>query len=340
MVKRIICFLSIFVVSCSAGSDRVLNLFIWSSYVSPAVWKRFEDRTGIRINYDTYDSNQVLLEKLRAGVVQYDIVCPTNWLVKSLRELKLVERLDHSKLPNLKNISDQFRNPTYDPMNSYSVPFVWGTSGIGYNKKKVDEAVDSWSILWNPKYAGRILMLDGAGDCFIAALRSLGYSMNSSAPQELKEAADLLMKQKPLVKIYNSSNFDEYLLSGDVWIAFGWSGQLARASELNPDIAYIVPKEGSMVWMDTLAIPVSAHHKNEAYRFIDFLLDPENAAQITNETGYASANEAAKSLIEPRILRNAARYPDAETLARCEWSIDQPKVDAIKDRYWTEIKLQ
>ena len=162
--------------------------------------------------------------------------------------------------------------------------------------------------------------------------------MNSNAPQQLKEARDSLIEQKPLVKMYNSSNFDEALLSGDVWIAYGYSGQLAKARDQNPNIQFVIPKEGSMLWMDNLAIPVSAPHKDEAYEFVNFCLQPEIAAQITNETGYPNANEASKKFIQPTILNNPARYPDRQTLSRCEWSKDQPEVDVIKDRYWTEIK--
>ncbi|HEY7159940.1 MAG TPA: spermidine/putrescine ABC transporter substrate-binding protein [Acidobacteriota bacterium] len=319
---------------------RQLNLYIWSAYVSPEILKEFEKQTGIHVNYDTYDSNQVLLEKLRSGVSEYDVIVPTNWLITSLIHLKLIESLDPSLLPNKKNLMQQFQNPAYDSNNQYSIPFVWGTNGIAYDSSKIGQSVDSWSILWDAKYRNRISMLDNAGDCFLAALKWKGHSLNSRDPQQLSEARDLLVQQKPLVKVYNSSNFDEILLSGDVWIAYGYSGQLARAMDQNPDIRFVVPKEGSLVWMDTLAIPTSAPHKKEAYEFLNFCLSPRIAADITNNTGYSSANQAAQSFIQPKLFQNPARYPDPQTLARCEWSIDQPDIDKIKDRYWTEIKLQ
>ena len=317
---------------------KTVNLYLWSAYASPAVFQEFEKRTGIRVQYDTYDSNQTLLEKLRSGVTEYDVVCPTNWLINTLVKLNLVETLDASRLSNLRNLQPDFQNPAYDAHNAHSIPFVWGTSGIAYNTERVKEPIDSWKALWDPRYAGRISMLDGGGDAFVAALKSKGYSINSHDPAQLQEAFQLLLQQKPLVKVYNSSNFDEILLSGDVWIAYGWSGQLAKATEQNSAVKYVVPKEGSMVWMDTLVIPRNAPHKANAYAFLNFAMDGHVAAEITNYTGYANANRAATPFVKPEYLKNPARYPDAATLSRCEWSIDQPDVDRLKDRYWTEIR--
>lgn len=323
---------------CNNPHPKTVNLYLWSAYASPKVFKDFEQKTGIRVQYDTYDSNQTLLEKLRSGATEYDVVCPTNWLIHTLVKLKLVDQLDVQRLSNLRNIESQFQNPSYDPSNAHSIPFVWGTSGIGYNTDKIKESIDSWQALWDPRYAGRISMLDGGGDAFVAALKSKGYSINSHDPKQLDQAFQLLLLQKPLVKVYNSSNFDEILLSGDVWIAYGWSGQLAKATEQNSRIKYVVPKEGSMVWMDTLVIPSNAPHKDHAYAFLNYVMDGRVAAEITNYTGYANANKAATQYVKPEYLANPARYPDAATLARCEWSIDQPEVDRLKDRYWTEIR--
>jgi spermidine/putrescine-binding protein len=325
-------------VNCGSPQKRQLNLYIWSAYVSQDILTKFEDQTGIHVNFDTFDSNQTLLEKVRSGAVEYDLVCPTDWLINSLIKLELIQKLDPNRLPGRKNLMPKFANPPYDPGNAYAIPFVWGTSGIGYNKTKVSDAIDSWDILWNPRYKGRIGMLDSPGDCFQVALKRLGYSINVANPLQIQEAAELLAQQKPLVKVYNSSNFDEFLLNGDLWLVFGWSGLLARAMEQNRDLDYVVPKEGSLLWMDSLAILKTAPHVEEAYEFLNFCLDPKVAAQITTVTGYANPNEAAKAHLNPALLNNPARYPDEETLLRCEWSKDQPEVDKIKDRYWTEIK--
>lgn len=315
-----------------------LNLYIWSAYVTPQVLKTFQKETGIVVRYDTYDSNEALMEKLQSGASDYDVVVPTNDNVTSFVHLNLLAKLDKSRLPNLKNIAARFRNPSFDPNNEHSVPFIWGTTGIGYNKTKVTEPVDSWTILWNQKYAGHILMLDDPWECFGTALKIQGHSINSTDPKELQEAKNLLINQKPLVKMYNSANFDEILLSGDVWLAQSWSGQIAKARDQDPNIAYVVPKEGSAVWTDCLAIPKSAPHLKEAHAFLNFCMEGKIAAEITNTTGYATTNDAATAYVKPEIRNDEARFPGENILARCEWFHDRGATNQTIDRYWTEIK--
>lgn len=320
------------------SKEKTLNLFIWSAYITDETLKKFENQTGVRVRFDTYDSNEALLEKLQSGVSDYDVVVPSDYMIRILSHQNLLEKLDTNRLPNMKNIAPRFHNPPYDPRNEYSIPFLWGTSGIGYNKTKVKEPVDSWSILWNPKYKDRILMLDDLRECFGVALKWKGHSLNSTNPAELDQAKQLLMQQKPLVKTYSSSNFDEILLSGDVWLAHGWSGQLAKAADQNKDLAYIVPKEGATIWVDNLAIPKGASHLDEAYAFLNFCLDAAIAAEITNISGYASPSEAAKPFIKPEILNDPARYPDEATLEKCEFLLDLGETTTKLDRMWTEIK--
>ena len=339
-----LCVFGAFLIAGCGGNEstgtkeKQLNLYIWSAYIAEDTLKRFEKETGIRVRFDTYDSNEALLEKIQSGVADYDVIVPSDYMVRILNQQGLLERLDPSRLQNSKNLSPRFRDLPYDSTNAHSIPFLWGTSGIGYNKTKVTELVDSWAILWNPKYKDRILMLDDQRECFGTALKWKGHSLNSTNPAELEEAKNLLLQQKPLVKTYSSSSFDEILMSGDVWIAHGWSGQLAKAKDQNQDLDYVIPKEGSTIWVDNLAIPRSARHKEEAYVFFNFCLDPKNAADITNYSGYASPNEAAKPFIKPEILNDPARYPDEATLAKCEFLMDLGETSRLLDRYWTEIK--
>jgi spermidine/putrescine-binding protein len=318
--------------------QKQLNLYIWSAYISTETIANFEKETGIRVRYDTYDSNEALLEKIQSGVADYDVIVPSDYMVRILKHQNLLTKIDLNRLPNFKNVSQRFRNLPYDENNSASVPYLWGTTGIGYNKTKVTEPVDSWAILWNPKYKDRILMLDDLRETFGVALKWKGYSLNSIDLNQLEQAKNLLIQQKPLVKTYSSSNFDEILLSGDVWLAHGWSGQLAKAADQNKDLAYIVPKEGSTIWVDNMAIPASAKHMDEAYTFINYCLDAAVAAEITNYSGYASPNEAAKPFIKPEILKDPARYPDEQTLAKCEFLKDLGETTQVLDRMWTEIK--
>ena len=337
----LIVLIPILAVSGCKGSEkntRQLNLYIWSAYIAENTLKRFEKETGIKVRFDTYDSNEALLEKMMSGVSDYDVIVPSDYMVRVLKRKNLLETLDHNRLPNLKNLSPMFRDLPYNPKNQNAVPFLWGTTGIGYDKTKVTDPVDTWSILWNPKYANRILMLDDPRECFGAALKWKGHSLNSTDPALLQEAQGLLIQQKPLVKTYSSSNFDEILLSGDVWLAHGWSGQLAKAVDQNKNLAYAIPREGTTIWVDNLAIPALSQHKDEAYAFLNFFLEPQIAAEVTNYSSYASTNEAAKAFIAPHIVNDPARYPDQATLARCEFIQDLGDATKLIDRLWTEMK--
>lgn len=340
----VICMLLVFA-ACGGGSkqqspeeQKQMNLFIWSAYITEPTVKKFEQKTGIKVRFDTYDSNEALLEKMQSGVSDYDVIVPSDYMVRILNKQGLLEKFDKAKIPNLKNLTARFSNLPYDPNNEHSVPYVWGTTGIGYNKKKVTDPVDSWAILWNPKYKDRILMLDDEREVFGVALKWRGHSLNSTNQAELDEAKGLLMQQKPLVKTYSSSNFDEILLSGDVWLAHGWSGQLAKAADQNKDLAYVVPKEGSTIWVDNMAIPKSSSHKYAAYAFINWILEPQNSAEITNISGYANPTDSAKPFIKPELLHDPARYPDDATLAKCEFLQDLGDTTVVFDKMWTEIK--
>lgn len=336
--------LAVIALACGGKKDqtgavqREMNLYIWSAYITKDIVAKFEKKSGIRVHYDTYDSNEALLEKMMSGVADYDVIVPSDYMVRIMTKQNLLEKLDHGRIPNLKNLTSRFQNPPFDPDNAHSIAFVWGTSGIGYNKTKVTEPVDSWAILWNPKYKDRILMLEDEREVFGAALKWKGHSLNTTDNAQLEEAKNLLLQQKPLVKTYTSSNFDEILLSGDVWLAHGWSGQLAKAADQNKDLAYIVPKEGSTIWVDNMAISAVAKHKEEAYAFINFCLDPQIGAEIVNYNGYASPNDAAKPFIKPEYLKDSARYPDDATLSKCEFLQDLGETSQLLDRLWTEIK--
>lgn len=322
----------------SVPGPHVVNLYVWSNYIPDAILHDFEKTTGIRLTYDTYDSNEALLEKIQSGLTDYDVIVPSDYMIGILRRQNLLLPLERSRIPNLKNIGARFLNPPYDPGNVYSAPFLWTTSGIGYNKTKVMDVVDSWAILWDPKYAGRTLMLDDMRECFGAVLRWKGHSLNSTNPSDLNEAKQWLMLQKPLLKAYNSSNFDEMLLAGDVWITHAWSGQIALVAAQNPDLAYVVPKEGGPLAVENFAIPKSAPHKEEAHIFINWMLDARVGAKTTNLSHYPNANEAAKAFIDPKILGNPMIYPDNATLSRCEMIADIGQAYETLDRYWTEIK--
>jgi spermidine/putrescine transport system permease protein len=317
-----------------------LNLFIWSSYIAPETVAKFERRHGVRVNVDLYDSNEALLAKLQARNAGYDVVCPSSYSVEILVAQGLLRPLDRSALPHLVNVDPSFLDRPFDPGNAHSVPYFWGTTGIAYHRGRVRGPVDSWEALWDPAYAGRVLMLDDAREAFGAALKRRGHSVNTTDPALLVAARDDLLRQKPIVRAYNSSNFEDVLLSGDVWLAQGWSGQFVRAMDQDPGLAYVIPKEGSAVFVDSLAIPRDAPHPVLAHAFIDFTLEKEIAAEIAETMRYSSPNRAAWPLLSPAVRGHPAIFPPPEAAARLEEIRDLGETTPLYDRLWTEVKSQ
>lgn len=315
-----------------------LNVFIWSNYLPESVIAEFERRYEARLNVELYDSNEALLAKLQSGGASYDIIVPSDYMVTVLREHGLLQELNRDLLTNFSNLDPQFAGLPYDPENQYSIPYMWGTTGIGYRKDKVAEPVDSWAALWDVRYKDRIAMLDDVRETLGAALKFLGKSENSTDPEELREAAALLKEQKPLVKAYDSGGFDQMLLSGDAWIAQSYSGQIAKAIADNPAIGYAIPKEGCTIFVDNMCIPRNALHRELAYEFMNFVLEAKTAAYIANGTGYSSLNLAARKMIRPDLLSNEAAYPPRDALERCEFIRELGPMIDVYDRWWTEIK--
>jgi spermidine/putrescine transport system permease protein len=320
-----------------SSGEKVLNLYIWSNYISPETIRKFEKRQGVHVNVDLYDTNEAMLAKVQTGNVSYDLLCPSNYPIESLRHQNLLRPLDHSALPHLANVDPRFLDKPYDPGNRYSVPYFWGTCGIAFDKKRVGP-VDSWAALWDPRYKGRILMLDDPRETLGATLKWKGHSVNTTDPAVLAEAQRLLLEQKPLVKTYNASNFEDVLLSRDVWIAQGWNGQFAKVMDVDHDLDYVIPKEGASFFVDSLVIPLSAPHPALAHAFIDFTLEAEIAAEICRTMRYSTPNKAAVPLLPEEIRRNRAIFPPDEVLSRLELIQDIGETTVLYDRLWTEVK--
>ncbi len=345
-MKKFAIIAAILLVACGGGKGskppgKIVNVYIWTNYLPQDVVDEFERRTGIHANVDTYDSNEAVLAKLQSGVASYDLAVPSDYMLKILIPQKLVLPLDHGRLPHLKNLDPRFLNQKYDPGNGHSVPYLWGTTGIGYDRKKIQPAVDSWSALFDSSHAGRILMLDDQREAFGAALRLMGKSVNERDPAILRQAAERLKKQKPLVKTYNSSDFANLLAAGDVDLSQGYNGELAEAvAKSSGRLAYVIPKEGGTLWIDNLAIPKGARNVDAAYAFLDFVMEPEIAAKIVNHVHYACANQAALPLIDAKIKADPAIYPPQEILKRCELIEDLGETTQLLDQLWTEVKAQ
>lgn len=335
--------LSLFLPGCGDGAEsgRRVNVFIWTEYLPEGVIAEFERRTGIDVHVDLYDSNEALLAKLQSGVAGYDLAVPSDYMMKILIADGLVQPLDRGRLAGIENLEPRLLDQAFDPGNRHSLPYLWGTTGLGYDRSRVAAPVDSWQAVFDPRYAGRILLLDDVREVFGIALRLQGRSINERDPAALRRAADLLKRQKRLVRTYNSSDFANLLAAGDVDLAHGYSGELAKVVAGDPQrFAYVVPKEGGTLWIDSLAIPKDAPHPAEAHELISYLLEPEVAARIVEGVRYAGANRAAQKHIDPAILADPAVYPPPAVLEQCELIEDLGEATPLLDQLWTEVKAQ
>jgi spermidine/putrescine transport system permease protein len=318
-----------------------LNLYMWSTYVSPRVVRGFEREFHCKVNSDLYDSNEALLAKLQAGNVDYDLVVPTDYMLEILIQQHLLAPLDKSRLPNVwANLDPRFQNLACDPHNDYGVPYAWGTTGLAYRSDLVKENVTSWDAMFDRRYAGHILLLDDAREVFGMALKKLGYSLNSTNPEEIRRARDLLLAQKPLLKGYNSSNFEQDLMAGDAWMAQAYNGNLTFAMRDEPSIRYVIPQEGGTISVDLIAIPRNAPHQDLAHAFINYFHRLGVAGAFVNDSGFNAPNRFVTRGVEPWILAQPAIFPEPASLAKCEFMHDLGPIVALYDRYWTEIKAR
>jgi spermidine/putrescine transport system substrate-binding protein len=321
-----------------------LHVFNWSEYIDPEIYAAFEEEFGVKVIEDTFASNEDLLAKLQAGATGYDIIVPSDYMVTIMRELELLAPLNYDNIPNFENIDAKFKDPPYDPDNKFCVPYQWGTTGIGYNADEFDEAPDSWAYLFDPEmagsYAGKMSMLNDPRESIGAALKYLGYSVNSTDEGKLEEAKQLLIRQKEWVKTYDSEQYEDLIAADETLLAHGWSGDFFFAAEEDERIWYVIPQEGGVIWADNLCIPESSKNQYTAEVFINYLLKPEVGAQITNFTWYGSPNKASEEFIDAEILEEPAIYPPPDVMERLEWLRDVGDALPMYERIWTEIKAE
>ncbi len=325
--------------SAAHGAQRTLHYFTWSDYVGPELIESFEEQSGVKVVVDTFSSNEELLAKLQSGATGYDVVVPSDFMVAIMIGQGLLAELDIAKIPNAELIADNLQHLAFDPTHRYSVPYLWGTVGIGYDSTVFPTPPDSWSVLWDPRYKGKISMLNDQREVFGATLRSMGQSLNARDPSVIEQAKDRLIRQKPLVKIYTSDHYDQLLASGEVVLAHGWGGPVARAMQERPSIKFIVPKEGGTVWSDCLVVLKTSSQKDLAMRFINYLLDSSVAAKASERLLFAAANQEARGLVPARIRDNPAIYPPDALFPRLEWMTDVGDAIRVYDRAWTELKM-
>jgi spermidine/putrescine transport system substrate-binding protein len=319
--------------------EKKLNFYNWDTYIGETTLADFQKETGIEVKMDLFADNDELFAKLKEGNPGYDVIVPTNDNLERMILAGMIMPLDHSKIPNMSNIDEPFKDATFDPGRKHSVPYMWGTLGIGYRKSKIEGAVDSWKIVLDePKYAGRISLLGDAANVIGAALKYLGYSFNSISPDELKKAEEILIANKKNIKVYADDNGQDLLVSGEVDLAQEWNGDILQVMGDDQDIGYAVPTEGSLVWQDTLAIPKGAPHPENAHAFINFILNGEVGAKIAETIQYATPNAAAKKLMSKEYLDNPAIFPPPEVIAKCEAGIYVGEEGTrLRDEAWTRI---
>ncbi len=322
----------------AAGDDlgpieSELNLYLWSDYVAESTIPNFEKEFGVKVTLDTFESNEEMIAKLLAGASGYDLILPTSNLFAALFANDVVTRLSRRYLTNWANVAPIFVDPPWDPGNAHSVPWAWGTTGIVYRKDKITVPPDSWSVFFDSAYRGKMTMLDDIRDVIGTFLKYRGKSLNSSAPADLAQAKADAVAAKANLKAYVSAPVKAQLIAGDVWLAQLWSGDAAQAMAEEPELGYVIPKEGSMIFTDGLAIPKTARHRRAAHEFMNYVLRPEVGAAIADKTGYGTPNQAALPLTRAKVP-----YPTAEELARLEYQTDLGAAAQEWDRLWTEIK--
>jgi spermidine/putrescine-binding protein len=326
-------------------SDSV-SFYNWTDYIDPDILTMFEEECGVDVIYDTYSSNEDLLAKLQAGATGYDLIIPSDYMVSIMLQLNMLKELDHSNIPNLANLYPRFTETPYDPGNVYTVPYQWGTTGIGYNLEATGEVPDSWDWIFDPERAaqfeGQISLLNDQREVIGAALKYLGYSMSSVDPTELEAAKQAILAIKPYVATFDSDSFGDILVSGDVVLGVGWGGGYYQdiAESGNDNLGYVIPQEGGTIWTDNLAIPATAPNPYTAEVLINYLLDPEIGAKISNFTYYASANQAAEPMIDEEVTGDPGIYPPPETLEKLEFLTELGEGTLLWDRIWTEIKSE
>jgi len=327
-----------FASSCTgAGSGERVYVYNWGDYIDPDIIAGFEKETGVKVIYETYDTNESMYAKLKPGNSSYDVAFPSDYMIEKMIREDMLEKIDMSNIPNYANIDDKFKGFDFDKDDEYCVAYMWGTVGILYNTEMVDDPVDSWRILWNEKYAGQIYMYDSQRDTFAAALKMLGYSVNTRSLVELTFAKEELIRQKPLVQAYIGDQVKDKMIGREGALAIVYSGDAMISKLENDELDYVIPKEGSNLWYDGAVIPKGAKNKANAEKFIDYLCRPDVAVQNTEYIGYSTANKAALELLDDEMKNDPVYWPSDEELANCEVFYDLGDFIIEYDKAWTEI---
>ena len=341
LMKLIYLILLCFSANIFADDSHILNVYNWSNYMPDNILAQFEHETGIHINYSTYSGNDELYAKLKAAPnAGYDIVVPTNYFVKRMVDQGMLLKLDKSQLSNFKNLNPSLLNKNFDPGNQYSLPYFWGSTGIVVNKKYINPAlVQKFSDLWKPEFYNKLLILDDTRDVFAMALLASGYSANDKDSGHIEQAYLKLKQLLPNIKLFNTDAVKVNYIDEDAVIGLGYSGDTYQAELENSNLVYIYPKEGFVVWIDSLTIPKNAPHIQNAYKFLNFLMRPDIAKKLSLQLGFATPNLAALKTMPENIRNNPIIYPDAQTLLRGEFESSPGNLDSLYEKYMEQLKI-
>lgn len=342
----------------ASAEDKTLHIYNWSDYIAPDTVANFQKETGTKVVYDVFDSNEVLEGKLMAGSTGFDLVVPSASFLERQISAGVFKPLDKSKLPNYKNLDPELLKMVaqHDPGNKYAIPYLWATTGIGYNVDKVkaalgkDAPVNSWDLVLNPDNLAKlkgcgVSFLDAPAEIYASVLNYLHLDPNSTKPEDYAKATDLLLKLRPSIRYFHSSQYINDLANGDICVAVGWAGDVIQASNRAKEakngvnIAYSIPKEGALAFFDVFAMPADAKNTDEAYQFLNYLMKPEVMAGISNAVFYANGNAAATPLVKPEIRNNPSIYPPADVRAKLfTLKVQDPKIDRLITRSWTRVE--
>ena len=327
-----------------AGCEKKTTIYVYNvgDYIDEEVIDMFEEEyPDIKVNYETFYTNEEMHAKVKSARTAYDVVFPSDYMVERMIEEDMLLKINFDNIPNYKNIGDEFKNLDYDKNGEYSVPYMWGTMGILYNKDMVDKKdVESWSAIFDGKYKGQIFMLDSERDMISITLKSLGYSMNSKDDKELKAAEKALTKQKELVKAYCGDEVKDKMIAGEGAMTIAWSGDAFYCMDLNDSLGYSVAKEGSNLWFDSMVIPKTSKHQREAELFIDFMCRPEIAKMNAEYIGYSTANTAGRALLADEVKNNELRYPDITKLDNMEIFCYDAELAKKHTDIWSRVKIK
>lgn len=323
--------------ACGAKEDKkVVNIYNWGEYINEDLLAKFEKETGIKVNYDTFVTNEDLYVKLKNSNVSYDLLIPSDYMIEKMIKEDMLQKIDFKNIPNYSNIDDEFKNKPFDSKNEYSVPYFWGTLGLVYNTDRVKDDIDSWNALWDQKYKDKIIMMDSSRDAIGMALIKLGYSMNSENAKELNKAKEELIKQKTYVRAYQLDQTKDIMINGEADLAVMYSGDAALAINEASNLKYVIPKEGSNIFIDSMVIPKNAENKANAEAFINFMLEEHNASQNAS-IGYSTPISKAKKYLDDKMKNNPASYPDLSKHKNLETFKDPGDKVKIYDDIWQSI---